>query len=326
MSDPYASKPTHHPDGGARDLVFGVPLVLLGLAVLVFTLHLVIAVWLDPGSPWRPRNGSSPWVFYFPLPMAGLFSLGLGLRLIGAVIRKWWVRRQREARERANPRQPWRTAEGRPEFQVEANVDDQVLESWADALLCNLLAGLVPALMAFSRVRVRGKVLGFFLLVGIGGIFLLVRAIYRTLQRLKYGRASLQLERVPLVPGQECSVVMQVPEHIVEPDGVVFHLHCAQTDTAVRWHKGSASLHTVTHDVYSYRQTVRRDLSVCGRSRIPLRFAIPADQPANLDEGNPTRQWKLTVSAETPGIDFAAEFDLPVLDVEDLSLVDRRPG
>ena len=42
---------------------------------------------------------------------------------------------------------------------------------------------------------------------------------------------------------------------------------------------------------------------------------IPADQPETFNAEYPAIRWCLTASAKTPGIDFKAEFDLPVFDL-----------
>jgi hypothetical protein len=47
---------------------------------------------------------------------------------------------------------------------------------------------------------------------------------------------------------------------------------------------------------------------------IPVRFELPGDQPATtLPPGGEGILWELEVSAEMDGLDYRAEFEVPVL-------------
>ena len=47
--------------------------------------------------------------------------------------------------------------------------------------------------------------------------------------------------------------------------------------------------------------------------------------PTTAPGENPSVGWTLSVKAATPGVDFGAEFDVPVFNVADESLIERRP-
>ena len=50
-------------------------------------------------------------------------------------------------------------------------------------------------------------------------------------------------------------------------------------------------------------------------SAIPIRFTIPEGRPETFSADYPSYRWRLIAKAKTPGIDFCAEFDIPVFDM-----------
>ena len=80
-------------------------------------------------------------------------------------------------------------------------------------------------------------------------------------------------------------------------------------------------------EIYSEKKTVETDLANrSGRgSAIPVQFIIPENQPETFTAELPNFIWRLTAKAATPGVDFSAQFDIPVYKVTDPSLVDPNP-
>src|SRR5690606_15451683 len=61
--------------------------------------------------------------------------------------------------------------------------------------------------------------------------------------------------------------------------------------------------------LWESEKRITRDLSTDDRTVIPVQFLIPYDLP---DSGQDNVKWKLIVRAATSGVDYCAEFEVPV--------------
>ncbi|HNV69225.1 MAG TPA: DUF3592 domain-containing protein [Candidatus Ozemobacteraceae bacterium] len=277
----------------------------------------------------NPKNPEQAVVFreFLPemimLPMVGgIFgAAGLGVMLFG--LYSFLHERKKNKALEANPQRPWKAEEQWKGFTVISHSYGQLLVTWGIALFMNLFISIFVVALATDPTAplIAKMVIGLFGLVAVG---LLCYAVYLTLQYLKYGNSSLQLSQMPLVTGQDFSAVIIVGRHLEMPKGCTVTFKCRRALTT-----GSGKhAHTTTTELHTDTQIIQQDLfrPEKGRSAIPVSFKIPPHLPPRDVESNPKFTWVLEVAAETPGIDFTTEFDLPVYHVADLSLVERRDG
>ncbi len=149
-----------------------------------------------------------------------------------------------------------------------------------------------------------------FPLVGLG---LLATAVYKTAQRRKYGRTQFVPTELPGVIGGYLGGVIEVPARVVLEKDARVALHCVR-----RVVTGSGKNRRTVETVLWQREEripPGKWLSVAGRTDIPVLFRIPAGStPSDPESGDNEVLWRLTAEAETPGVDFKTQFNVPVFD------------
>lgn len=192
------------------------------------------------------------------------------------------------------------------------------------AICVTLFESIFIILMMFDEsVPLLAKgILGIFVLVV---MLLIYNAIYMTSRRLKYGDSLLLLSQMPLVPGAAFDAVVVSKRALRPEDGCKATLRCV---AVVRKESvGSENEVSFAEEVmYEKSVVVRADLNATrgGRSAIPVHFEIPGHIPPRFLQNYPQIRWKLVLEAETTGIDYFAEFDLPVYLVTDSTLIQYR--
>lgn len=160
------------------------------------------------------------------------------------------------------------------------------------------------------------------LVAGVGGILtagLAVETVRRGLRLRRFAPSVLVLAERPIPLGGvlEGEVDTGVPGTLAVADGFVLELECFR-----RWEEqapgGDRSAPTRLHrdSLYLVKERVPGFADDPGGSwHVPVRFPVPADRPpATLDAAVEGVCWELRIRASLPGIDFEADFRLPVLD------------
>ncbi|WP_172991788.1 DUF3592 domain-containing protein [Lacipirellula parvula] len=139
------------------------------------------------------------------------------------------------------------------------------------------------------------------------GFVLAVSACYLWLQHWKWGVSEFEMAAVPGVLGGPLAGVIHVPRSIESPEGIVIRLACVESKREGK--------HTKTTTLWDEERTIIRNLSTPGGAEtlIPVQFVIPYGLP---DSGANGVTWKLSAAAKTTGIDYGAEFDVPVFKTE----------
>ena len=242
--------------------------------------------------------------------------LGTGIVLTafsaGFVALVWFSTRQLQAAARLrslNPMQPWlwrddwaarRVAEGRARPGAPL---------WIFALMWNAITIPMALLVARQSPPTPVAVL-LFVFVAIG-IALLAGATHSALQERKFGRSICAIDRMPVEPGQTFSGTIEHRDTQVPDAGYRLVLSCiSQILTG-----GRRTRHVTTEVLWETEQRLSGALAAPGPMgmRIPFSFDIPADA-RSTDQSKPddTVVWQLVVTAELPGIDYKATFELPV--------------
>ncbi len=155
--------------------------------------------------------------------------------------------------------------------------------------------------------------------VGIVAGGLLVHALLVRLRRRKFGRSHLVLERTPAFLGDVLSgeVESGVREDAAPFKGFHIRVRCVHRWEDTPRPAGERSRHAIRRrDVlWEAEQWTDGQVRADGVSlSIPVRFELPADQPATtLPPGGEGIAWELEVTAEMDGLDYKAEFEVPVL-------------
>ena len=152
-----------------------------------------------------------------------------------------------------------------------------------------------------------------FPLIGVG---LLIAAIYRTLRWKKYGAVAFKMKSVPGLIGGVLMGTVQIPAHFQPEAGIALRLCCVRRRVT-----GSGKSRSVSESVYwEDEKHLGGNLPRTGLEEydVPVFFKIPADSRETDNEKSDDQIiWRLTSTSKQPGIDFRADFEVPVFKVTD---------
>ncbi|HOT29122.1 MAG TPA: DUF3592 domain-containing protein [Candidatus Ozemobacteraceae bacterium] len=279
-----------------------------------------ITVYVDPEAPANAVVSRDVTMGMILFSFIGSIFFTLGTVFAAAGV---WSYLQKRAP--ADPHRPWIGDGPWQGFQIRSGDWVDVLLSWVMAICVSLFASIFVFLMLkepSTPLPVKGF-LGIFVLVA---ALLLYNAMYITMRRLKYGDSILLLSQMPLVPGTPFDAVVVTKRALKPEDGCKATLRCV---AVVRKEKSTGTGKKVTYTeeiMYEKSVIVRVDLNAVrgDRSAIPVHFEIPGHIPPRILSVYPQIRWRLVLEAETAGIDYFAEFDLPVYLAPDPTLIQYR--
>jgi hypothetical protein len=273
--------------------VFALPFFIGGAQILVTGIHAL-----------HRHEGSAPFLLAL-----GIGFTALSVAFVGIIAFAVRAGQASARRRHVNPMQPWlwrddwaarRVAEGRAPGNV-------VLLIFA--LMWSAIT--IPVAVLVSRQSPRNPAAAIVFVFAAIGVVLLAAAAYQFLQRTKFGRSLCTIDRLPIEPGQTFSGQIEHRGTQVPDAGYRFVLTCVNRIVTGSGRGRSAA----TQTLWETEQVVSGALAAPSPAgmRVPFSFALPADAPSS-DLGNPgdLTLWQLTVTAELPGIDYKATFELPV--------------
>jgi len=129
---------------------------------------------------------------------------------------------------------------------------------------------------------------------------------YRAARRIKFGESVLELANAPAALGGPLTGNIALSRTVQPADGFTLRLAC---------------IHLVVTGTGKSTQT-RENILWQGETRvkanfgdaIPVSFALPQDASATFSDGPRNRIfWRLDAKAKMPGVDYAAQFEVPVV-------------
>jgi hypothetical protein len=250
-----------------------------------------------------------PMLFAFKLILGLIFaSVGFGI-LIGGI---FGARREREVRslESEHPGEPWRW---RPDWESGVIKSSNKMAMIGALLFAGLWNGVCfPILFVLPWGDVRDEpimlVMLLFPVIGVGAAIFAIRAAIRW---FKFGESTFQMASVPGVIGGSLDGLIRIPAYIRPQEGFAVSLRNQRKHTT-----GSGkNRKTTTTTLWTAELTVPPEEVLMDReqSAIPIHFTIPSNKQ-QTDMAIPDNKylWELSVTAEVPGVDFHAEFEVPV--------------
>ncbi len=251
--------------------------------------------------------------FYTQLGAGGIFMM---FAVLMTVVVTLAMKRNAEITKlrAANPAAPWLWREDWAQSIVREQGGAQRIGLLVFALVWTLISsGVVVAVL--PRLKQGNYAASLGLIFPAIGLALLSVAIYRWMRHSKFGASELRLASLPIQPGRTFHVSLKARLTDLPPDGIAANLSLIH-----RVVSGSGDSRTV-------RETVEWDekkMLPAGSAQpsvegmiVPISFTIPQDaQPCDERFSSNAYYWRLRVEAEVPGIDYAAEFELPVFRTE----------
>ena len=192
--------------------------------------------------------------------------------------------------------------------------DSQLREAsslWFAFLLTTLFSLVLTEPILRSAELREGFFLLFALFLPLFSLILFTWALYRTLHLLKYGRSTLQLVTFPGVIGGQFIAVLYTQKKLADTHHIRAKLACIHETVSGVGRTKSTHRTVIWSDELRLARTA--DENHPTRTAIPVAFTIPnAARPTDQFERHDRIFWKLTATAEEPGIDFAASFEVPI--------------
>src|SRR5687768_5123998 len=142
---------------------------------------------------------------------------------------------------------------------------------------------------------------------------LILVALYHALRRRKYGASLCRVEQVPIPLGATFRGEIEARMSEMPASGFSLRLVCLRRTVSSG---KSRSVHERV--LWQDEQSVTHGPMPSPKGmRVPFRFDIPWEcEPTDLTNPSDALVWKLDVSADVPGIDYQASFELPVFRTE----------
>jgi hypothetical protein len=261
----------------------------------------------DPRESVLYRDARAGHVMFVSL--FGLVFGGIGYGFLAGALRVRSRNKQEAALRQRHPDAPWLHKPEWCEKKIVSGAKDSLFVTTIVAVVCTVFSAPVLALLP-AEVRKGEKLTALFAL-----LFLLIALtalacfVYAFLRWRRFGRTTLSLAAVPIVPGECLRGTITSPITIDRAGTVTIKLECQKTTTSQSGKKQSVQFESAWHreDVAS----IQREAG--GSSVIPFAIDIPADLPSTgRVDSTTTVTWTLTAKAEIRGVDFWASFDVPV--------------
>ena len=278
--------------------VFMFPFFAVGLVFLALGVRHIFQ------GHWREGLPVAGFAVVFLLFSSGFLALGLrGVRQA----------KEQERTRAANPDKPWLWRRDWAAGVIESGAVAGMVVAWAFSLFWNAVSW--PFLfLALPKELAKGNyIILVFLLFPIIGLGLLWWAVYATLQWRKFGRSKFHLASVPGVLGGALSGFVEIPAKVLAEKGYKLRLRCVRRTVT-----GSGKHRSTSEDLlWEDTKVILRDSLSHERERtgVPVHFNIPYELPAS-EGGNPAIVWRLEISADIPGVDYHAQFEVPVFKTE----------
>lgn len=251
------------------------------------------------------------WGLFALMGVFGLVFSGVGIGLmVGAGV----VKRRSEDEEQlsgTHPEEPWRWKGEWTEGRITATGKAQFLLPCIMAVLWNLVSAPLLFLVP-QEVRDNDNYLALLgLIFPVVGVGLAVWAIRSFIRWRKFGDSVLELSAFPGVIGGALKGRILTSVNIKATHGFRLTLNCIQQVT-----RGSGDNRRTSESILWQQETrLQRESAEFdpSRSEIPIEFQIPFDaSPTEERSDDDKTLWRLEATAEVSGVDYAAQFEVPV--------------
>ncbi len=264
-----------------------------------------VFVTLDSISTDPNTDGEPPWA---SVVMGSLFAaVGIGVMAVG--VRQGLVGSRQEEFRRRYPDQPWQWRDDWRSGRIEHNAKWLAIAMWAFSILWNgivLMAGVLGGedLLRQASEEPMTYLFLLFPVVGVGVLFLAVRA---AMQWRRYGTSTLILRSVPVRIGGQLEATVQLPPDVRGASELKVQVSCSRTTR-----HGKNSTTTVLWSEERTYPGISMGVGPHGPT-LTVRQDIPKEaEQSSVGSPNPSVNWKVEISAEVEGVDFQADYIIPV--------------
>ncbi len=242
-------------------------------------------------------------------------GVGFGLMIYG--IRSLRTRKAATELTASNPEEPWlwrqEWADGRIRSGTKVGMIGTIVFAviW-NAISCPILFVLPGEVSKGNHLALIGLI---FPLVGLG---MVIAAVYQIMKWMKYGESVFEMTTVPGALGGPLEGIIRTKVNIRPEEGFRLQLSCLNRVITGSGKNRSSSERILWQDSRTIKhELLERDFS---QSAIPVRFAIPYDlKHSSTEHTDSDIVWRLEVTADVPGVDYSAKFEVPVFRTDESS-------
>ena len=150
------------------------------------------------------------------------------------------------------------------------------------------------------------------------GLLLIGWTVKSWLHQRRFGKTALMLDPCPGAIGGQAGGEIMIPVSLPPDTRYEISLQCLHS-RETRNSKGQRS--TSTSLEWQEQMEARAESSAQG-VKVRFLFDVPADLPEPTPKSNDWHHWKLSISADIPGVDLDASFELPMHKSTDTSTVE----
>ncbi|MGD0897698.1 MAG: DUF3592 domain-containing protein [Thermoguttaceae bacterium] len=265
-------------------------------------------------NPKQPAEA----ILYRDLPWHGLITPAGAALLFGgfgfSALTYLMLARRRGRKEevlaRAHPEEPWLWTED----WASGRIHSSAASFWGPLFMAvfwnSFCAVLWCAFLCNRTGRADEQVIWWFAIpLTIAGLWMIAWAVAAVMRWHKYGRSVFQMASVPGVVGGQLAGVIRIPVKIEPEHAFRVRLNCIDCESRRHSHGFLRIIVWQDEEVVTY-DLLQGD---AGHSAIPVLFRIPYEC-RQTDDGDPHSLifWNLEVSARAAGLDYRAEFTVPV--------------
>lgn len=236
-------------------------------------------------------------------------GVGFGL-IIGAFVGQRIVTKQ-EGQKAAHPDEPWLWDHNWTGGRIRSGSKAKAIGITIFATIWNLIS-MVPAFLIWDEYAKGNTLILLVLLFPLVGILMAIAAIRLWMQFFKFRQSFFEMTRFPgflggMFRGHILTGMKEAPEA-----GVHLTLSCVRSETS-----GSGKNKSTTERVL-WQEADLVDRAHLAHTpsgwRIPVELGIPYDAgpPSSTDRDEDSVFWRLEAGAAVPGVDFEADFRVPI--------------
>jgi hypothetical protein len=245
----------------------------------------------------------------------GLFAITFGGVGVGGLIALARGRRRLaevEATRARHPDEPWLWRADWAAGRIEDSNRTAARFAWIFAAFWNLVslpAGYFGVRAAVEQGNHAALVA---LLFPVAGVGLLAWAARISARLRRFGVSRLELETLPAAIGRSLAGTVLAPLALTPAGGFRVVLSCIRRVTTGSGDDRSTSERVLWQEVQRVPGHPSRTAQGM-TTTVPVRFPIPPDAlPCHDRNSRDTVLWRLEVSADVPGVDYASAFEVPV--------------
>ncbi len=184
------------------------------------------------------------------------------------------------------------------------------------ALFWNLISWPITILFVPKILKEKNYTFLFVFIFPLVGIGLVIWTVVLFIRLIKYGESVFIMKSNPGVTGGALKGIIVTKVNVKSENGFKVELNCINRYSSGTGKNRTTAERILWQDEYLIKHEVFEDDPT--QSAIPVLFKIPFDAKETNEE-NPRDAiiWKLKISADVPGIDYKAYFEIPVFRTEE---------